>query len=171
LQLFSADGSAGRTVYAMHREYTVRPINHVAEQNIFRDIDLVFFTTGDDISHHWVPQAVRGGATVIDSSAVNRLESHVPLIIPEINAEEIQNHRGIIASPNCSSILLNMALFPLYKVNKVKKVVVSTYQSVSGLGLSAMSELTHQTQQILAGESPASILFPHEIGFKHTTLR
>jgi aspartate-semialdehyde dehydrogenase len=165
LQLFSVDSVGNRTIYALHREYNVQSINHVAEQNAFRDIDLVFFTAGDDASRHWVPKAVRSGATAIDSSSIYRLDPGVPLIIPEINAEAIQDHRGIISSPNCSAILLNIALYPLYKVVKIKKIVVSTYQSVSGLGLPAMNELIYHTQQILAGENPRPVLFPHEIGF------
>ncbi len=89
----------------------------------------------------------------------------MPLIVPEVNAADIQGHRGIISSPNCSTILLNMVLYPLHKVNPITRVVVSTYQSTSGLGLPAMDELTIQTQQIMAGETPKPNIFPHEIGF------
>jgi aspartate-semialdehyde dehydrogenase len=165
LHLWSTNGTAGRTIYAMRQAHTVQSINHVSEHNLFREIDLAFFAGGDDASRHWVHQAVRAGTMVVDGSSVFRMEANVPLVIPEINPEAMESHRGIIASPNCSSILLSVVLYPLHKANQIKKIVVSTYQSVSGLGLQGMSELTQQTQQILAGENPRPVLFPHEIGF------
>jgi aspartate-semialdehyde dehydrogenase len=165
LHLWVAGDKSGRTIYAMGQAHTVLSIDHVSEHNLFRETDLVFFLAGDDASRHWVHLAVRAGATVVDASSVFRMETGVPLIIPEVNAEAMERHQGIIASPNCSTILLNVALYPLHKANQIKKVVVSTYQSVSGLGLPGMSELTQQTQQILAGENPRPVLFPHEIGF------
>jgi aspartate-semialdehyde dehydrogenase len=165
LQLFASDGTANRTILGNRQAYTVQPVEHTAEHSSFNNADIVFFAAGDDASRHLVPQAVKSKATVIDSSSVFRLEPDVPLVIAEVNAEDLQRHRGIIASPNCSTVLLNTVLFPLHKANPVKRVVVSTYQSVSGLGQTAMDELTSQTQQILAGETPRPLNFPHEIGF------
>jgi len=161
VSLYATDDTVGRKVYSNGHSYPVKAINQVA----FQETDIVFFVAGDDSSRHLVPQAVESGATVIDSSSVFRQEPHVPLIIPEVNADDIQGHRGIISSPNCSTILLNVVLYPLLKVNPIERVVVSTYQSTSGLGLLAMDELTFQTQQIMAGETPKPNIFPHEIGF------
>ena len=165
LQLYAADGTAGRTVYAAHHAYIVQPIEHSSDRSSFKDTDLVFFIGADDISRHLIPQAMRLGATVIDNSTVYRMEPDVPLIVPEVNMAEAENHRGIIACPDCSTIILNVVLNPLHKHNPIKKAIISTYQSVSGMGLAAMSELTLQSQQVLAGDIPRPQFFPHEIGF------
>jgi aspartate-semialdehyde dehydrogenase len=161
VSLYATDDTVGRKVYSNGRSYTVKAVNQTA----FQETDLAFFVAGDDSSRRLVPQAVESAATVIDSSSVFRQEPHVPLVIPEVNAADIQGHQGIISSPNCSTILLNEVLYPLHKVNQIERVVVSTYQSTSGLGLLAMDELTVQTQQIMAGETPKPNIFPHEIGF------
>ena len=161
VSLLATDDTVGRTIYASRNSYTVKAAN----KSEFNDIDIAFFVAGDDASRRLVPQAVESGATVIDSSSVFRQEPDVPLVIPEVNAADIQGHRGIISSPNCSSVLLNMVIYPLHRVNRVKRVIVTTYQSTSGLGLPAMDELTLQTRQIMAGENPKSNIFPHEIGF------
>jgi len=165
LRLYSTESAAGAIVSVARQSYPVNALGHTAEQNVFRETDSVFFTESENTSRHWVPQAVQAGATVIDSSSLWRLEPDVPLVVPEVNAADIEFHRGIISSPGCSTILLNTVLFPLHKRNPVQRVILSTYQSASGLGQPAMSELVFQTQQILAGESPRPNLFPHEIGF------
>jgi aspartate-semialdehyde dehydrogenase len=161
IDLLATDDTVGRTIYAGGNANPVKAAN----RSEFHDMDMVFFVAGDDASRRLVPQIVESGATVIDSSSVFRQESYVPLVVPEVNAADIQGHRGIISSPNCSTIILNMAIYPLHKVNPVKRVIISTYQSVSGMGSQAMNELTIQTGQILAGEIPKPNLFPHEIGF------
>ena len=125
LSLYATDDTAGKTVYSNGRSYQVKAVNNTA----FQETDIVFFVAGDDSSRRLVPQAVDSGTTVIDSSSVFRQESHVPVVVPEINAADIQGHRGIIASPNCSTILLNMVLYPLHKVNPITRVIVSTYQT------------------------------------------
>jgi aspartate-semialdehyde dehydrogenase len=164
VQVYSSDGVGG-TVLGNRRAYTVQLIDHTNEHSAFRETDLAFFVAGDDASRHLAPQAVRSGATVIDSSSVYRPDAEIPLVVPEINPEDIEQHRGIIASPCCSTIILDMVLYPLHKINPIKRAVVSTYQSVSGLGSPGMNELSRQTQQILAGETPRPQIFPHEIGF------
>lgn len=164
LNVYSSDG-AGGTVLGARRVYTIQDIGHGSEKSAFQETDLVFFAGGDDASRHLVRQAVLSGATVIDSSSVFRQDPDVPLVVPEVNPDDIQQHRGIIASPGCSAVLLNVALYPLHKANSIKKVVVSSYQSVSGLGSPGMSELTYQSQQILAGRTSRPLVFPHEIGF------
>ena len=161
VSLYATDDTVGRTIYAGRNPYPVKAASKAA----FQQKDLAFFVAGDDASRHLVPEALESGATVIDSSSVFRQEPHVPLVVPEINPEDIQEHRGIISSPSCSTVLLNMVLYPLHRGNLIKRVIVSTYQSASGLGLQAMDELTNQTQQMLAGEIPKPNVFPHEIGF------
>ncbi|MCR4393900.1 MAG: aspartate-semialdehyde dehydrogenase [Dehalococcoidales bacterium] len=165
MRFFTSDETASRLIYDWRHEHSVEILGHVAEQEQFKDLDLVFFAENEDSSRHWTPLAVETGATVIDCSPAFRMEPEVPLVIPEVNVEDIRHHRGIIASPDCMVVLLNMILAPLHKINPVKRVVVSTYQSASGLGSMAMNELTLQTQQFLAGESPRPRLFPHSLAF------
>jgi aspartate-semialdehyde dehydrogenase len=165
VKLFASGITQGRIVSGLRHAHEIQALDHTREQELFQEIDIAFFVEGDDNSRHLVRRAVQGGATVIDGSSINRLESDVPLVVPEINPADIKKHRGIIASPGCSTILLNVALFPLHKTNPLKKVVVSTYQSTSGLGVAAMNELSIQSQQILAGETPRPNVFPHEIAF------
>ncbi len=161
LNLYAADDTVGKTVFFGRRGLAVKALN----QEAFKDTDLAFFIAGDETARRYVEMAVQAGVTVIDNSTIYRLEPEVPLVIPEINPDDIQKHRGIIASPGCSSILLNVALFPLHKTHPIRKVVVSTYQSTSGLGQPAMDELTVQTRQMMAGEAVRPNVFPHEIGF------
>jgi len=165
LSLFASGGTAATTISGSRRAYPVQPLEHLSEHDAFQGVDLVFFAAGEEISRHWIPLAVRTGATAIDSSSFYRMEPDVPLIVPEINPDDIQGHRGIISSPNCSSILLSLVLHPLSKIKSLKKAIVSTYQSTSGVGSAAMIELTLQTEQMLKGESPHPEMFPHEIGF------
>ena len=165
LNLYASDDAGRKTVIGINQAFPIQLLDHSSERNAFQGANLVFFAEGDKLSRHLVNQAAQAGATVIDSSSVFRLEPDVPLVVPEVNAGDIQNHHGIIASPGCSTILLNMVLSPLHKINPVKRVIVSTYQSISGAGLPAMNELTQQTQKILAGEIPRPAVFPHEIAF------
>jgi aspartate-semialdehyde dehydrogenase len=165
LNLYAAGAGAGKTVSGRRQAYKVQSLEHISELEVFRDLDLVFFTGDDNLSRHWVPLARRAGATVIDGSSINRLEPDVPLVIPEVNAGDIQKHRGIIANPGCGAILLNTVLYPLHKTNPIRKVVVSTYQSTSGMGQAAMDELAQQTGQMLAGGNSRPNVFPHEIAF------
>ncbi len=165
LTLWTTDDTANRTISAPRRAYTVQALGHENEKDAFQETDIVFFIEGDNTSRHLVPRAVQAGALAIDSSSVFRMDEDVPLVIPEINPEDIRSHRGIIASPGCSTIIFNTAVYPLHKINPVKRAVVSTYQSVSGVGLPAMRELTEQVQRMLAGQTVRPVLFPHEIGF------
>jgi len=165
LELFTAEGAGGRSVSGNRKAYPVQPLGHASERNTFADTDIVFFVEGDKISRHLVPRAVEAGAIAIDSSSVYRTDPGVPLVVAEINAADIKEKHRILSSPGCSAIILNSVLNPLHKVNPVKRVVISTYQSASGLGQAGVDELTLQTQQILAGESPRPVIFPHEIGF------
>jgi len=131
----------------------------------FHDIDIAFFSAGADVSRQLCPIAAKAGAVVIDNSATFRLEPSVPLVVPEVNPEDINQHNGIIANPNCSTIQLVVALYPLHKVNPIKRVIISTYQAVSGAGFAAANELTRETKLVLEGRSVCPHAFAHQIAF------
>ncbi|MDD5038796.1 MAG: aspartate-semialdehyde dehydrogenase, partial [Dehalococcoidales bacterium] len=161
LQLFASDRSAGKRLLAFNQEIEVKETTSES----FKGIDIAFFGTESDISRRFAPIAVQSGAAVIDKSSAFRMESKVPLVVPEINPEDIEWHKGIIASPNCSTIQMVVALYPLHKVNPIKRIIVSSYQSVSGAGSAAIEELTTQSKQVLDGQSTVPHVFPHQIAF------
>ncbi|MBL4850381.1 MAG: aspartate-semialdehyde dehydrogenase [Planctomycetes bacterium] len=127
--------------------------------------DTVFFSAGGDTSLEWAPRAVAAGAVVIDNSSAFRYEDYVPLVVPEVNPEAALKHQGIIANPNCTTILLVVALGPLHAIAGLVQVTVATYQAASGAGAQAMEELRSQAAAILAGEEPQVSCFPQPIGF------
>ena len=159
--LFASDRSAGRKLFVAHEEIEVK---ETAPES-FENVDIALFSAGSDISRHFSPIAARAGAVVIDNSAAFRMESWVPLVVPEVNPQDIKWHRGIIANPNCSTIQMVVALDPLHKVNPIKRVIVDTYQSVSGTGSAAVEELTTQTKRVLEGQSAVPSVYPHQIAF------
>ncbi len=132
----------------------------------FSGIDIALFSAGGSRSEEFASKFVSSGAVVIDNSSTFRMQSDVPLIVPEINAHAIKNHKGIIANPNCSTIAMVMALKPIYDEVKIERVVVSTYQSVSGAGNNAIEELLNQTQAFLDKKELKSEVFPHTIAFE-----
>lgn len=131
----------------------------------FKGIDLVLSSAGASVSRELVPQAVKLGAVVVDNTSAFRMEPDIPLVIPEINADEIKKHKGIIANPNCSTIIMAVPLYPLHKAARAKRVIVSTYQAASGAGMKAMHELEEQTKEVLAGKKPTKKAFRHQIAF------
>ncbi|MBI2847661.1 MAG: aspartate-semialdehyde dehydrogenase [Chloroflexi bacterium] len=161
VSLCASDRSAGKKLFVNHQEIEVKETT--AES--FKGIDIALFSAGADISRRFSPIAAQSGAVVIDNSAAFRMESWVPLVVPEINPEDIKLHRGIIANPNCSTIQMVVALYPLHRVNPITRLVISTYQSVSGTGSAAMEELTVQAKQVLAGQTPIPHVYPHQIAF------
>jgi len=161
VSLFASGKTAGRKVLVFGREIEVREIGSHA----FQGIDLAFFSAGTEISHHSAPQAVREGAVVVDNSAAFRMELKVPLVVPEVNPQDIRRHSGIIANPNCSTIQMVVALYPLHKVNPIRRVIVDTYQSVSGTGREAVEELSTQAKAVLEGRNAVPHIYPHQIGF------
>jgi aspartate-semialdehyde dehydrogenase len=161
IHLYASDRSAGRKLMVRHKEIEVRETT--AES--FEGIDIALFSAGAEISRHFTPIAVRSGAVVIDNSAAFRMEPDVPLVVPEVNPGDIEWHKGIIANPNCSTIQMAVALYPLHQVNPIKRIVVSTYQSVSGTGAAAVEELTVQSQQALEGQTTIPHVYPHQIAF------
>jgi aspartate-semialdehyde dehydrogenase len=161
MRLLASDRSSGKKIFVNHDEIVVEETT--AES--LKDIDIAFFSAGAEVSRHFAPIAAKAGAVVIDNSSAFRMEPDIPLVVPEVNPEDIGRHKGIIANPNCSTIQMVVALYPLHKVNPIKRIVVSTYQAVSGTGAAAVDELTTQAKQVLDGQTPAPHIYPHQIAF------
>lgn len=140
------------------------PIEAVGDRS-FDNVDLVLASAGGSISKLWAPKAVAAGAVVIDNSSAFRMDANVPLVVPEVNPQAAASHQGIIANPNCTTILMAVAVWPLHKVRPVKRIVVATYQSASGAGARAMEEMKDQARAILAGETPKTEIFPYPLAF------
>ncbi len=161
LRLFASDRSAGRRLTFKGEEL---PVLETSEAG-FKGVELALFSAGAEVSREWAPVAVRAGAVVIDNSAAWRMEPDVPLVVPEVNPEDVTWHRGIIANPNCSTIQMVVAVNPIHRVNRVRRVTVATYQSVSGSGSAALEELRAQAEAVLRGEAVRPSVYPHQIGF------
>jgi aspartate-semialdehyde dehydrogenase len=131
----------------------------------FQGVDILLASAGGSISKQWAAIAVEAGAMVIDNSSAFRMDPEVPLVVPEINPEAAKQHKGIIANPNCTTIIMGVAIYPLHQVQPIKRIVVSTYQSASGAGARAMEEVRQQTTAILAGETPKTESFPYPLAF------
>ena len=155
LRLLASKRSAGKVLKVCGKDYTVEE----ATKDSFKGIDIALFA-GGSISKEFAPYAVQAGAVVIDNSSAFRMDSNVPLIVPEVNPEAILGHKGIIANPNCSTIIMCMALKPLYDLAKIKRVVVSTYQAVSGAGKEGIEELERQVGEYVAGKPMTAELLP-----------
>jgi aspartate-semialdehyde dehydrogenase len=161
IQFLASDRSAGRKLFFSHQEIEVKE----TAPELFKDIDIALFSAGAEVSRYFSPIAAQSGAVIVDNSAAFRMDPRVPLVVPEINPEDIRRHRGIIANPNCSTIQMVMALYPLHKVNPIKRIVVTTFQAVSGTGSAAVEELTLQARQILDGQATVPHVYPHQIAF------
>jgi aspartate-semialdehyde dehydrogenase len=161
IQLLASNRSSGTKLFFNHRRIQVEE----ATPEIFHGVDIAFFSAGADISHRLSPLAVKARAVVIDNSAAFRMDPTVPLVAPEVNPEDIKWHKGIIASPSCHTIQLVVALYPLHKVNPIKRIIISTYQSVSDSGADALKELTSQVRQVLDGRRVCPHIYSHQIAF------
>ncbi|MFC2006729.1 aspartate-semialdehyde dehydrogenase [Chloroflexota bacterium] len=161
LNLLASDRSTGKKMFVAHQEIEVKETT--AES--FKGMDIVLFSAGIEVSRYFSPIAAQSGAVVIDNSAAFRMAPAIPLVVPEVNAEDIEWHQGIIANPNCLTIQMVLVLYPLHKVNPIKRIIVSTYQSVSGAGAAAVEELTTQSGQVLDGQNTIPHVFPHQIAF------
>ncbi|MDA3813811.1 MAG: aspartate-semialdehyde dehydrogenase [Candidatus Cloacimonetes bacterium] len=161
LVLLASERSAGETIFFKKKEFTVQEPN----KNSFENINIALFSAGSTVSRKFAPIAVKTGAIVIDNSSAFRMDSHVPLIVPEVNPQSIMNHSGIIANPNCSTIQMVIALKPILDEVGINRIIVSTYQSVSGTGKSAIDELTEQSSQILNNKKTTRKVYPHQIAF------
>lgn len=162
LRLLASKRSAGKKIEFMGKTYTVEE----ATEDSFKGIDIALFA-GGSISKTFAPVAVKAGAVVIDNSSTFRMDPDVPLVVPEVNPEAIREHKGIIANPNCSTIIMVMALKPLYDKAKMKRVVVSTYQAVSGAGKEAIDELTNQVKASLEDRPMKANILPSASLEKH----
>ena len=162
LKLLASKRSAGKIINFMGKDFTVEE----ATDDSFKNIDIALFA-GGSASTKFAPAAVKYGAVVIDNSSAFRMDPTVPLVVPEVNPEAIQQHKGIIANPNCSTIIMAMALKPLYDQAKIKRVVVSTYQAVSGAGKEAIDELDNQVQAIVENRPVEANILPSSSLPKH----
>src|SRR5205809_6161701 len=158
LRLLASARSAGKKIDFKGQTYTVEELTH----DSFKDIKIAFFSAGGSISKEFAPSAVKAGAVVIDNTSAFRMKEGVPLVVPEVNPEQIHKHNGVIANPNCSTIIMNVPVWPLHKVNRVKRVVVSTYQAVSGAGAWGLYELEQQQRCFGKGEPIRREKFPHQ---------
>lgn len=161
IDLLASERSVGKKLMVKGKQVEVGE----AAPESFVGIDIALFSAGAEISRHLSPIAAKSGAVVIDNSAAFRMESTVPLVVPEVNPEDIKWHRGIIANPNCSTIQMVVALYPLHQVNPIKRIIVDTYQAVSGTGAAAVDELTTQVRQVLNGQNTIPHVYPHQIAF------
>lgn len=155
LRLLASSRSAGKKIAFMGKEYTVEETT----ADSFAGIDIALFA-GGAASKEFAPHAVKAGAVVIDNSSAFRMDSEVPLVVPEVNPEAIKKHKGIIANPNCSTIIMVMGLKPLYDLAKIRRIVVSTYQAVSGAGKEGMAELEEQVAALSAGKDAEANILP-----------
>jgi aspartate-semialdehyde dehydrogenase len=161
IRLYASDRSVGKRLKVNNQEIEVKK----TAPDSFEGIDIALFSAGADISRQFSPLAAHAGTTVVDNSAAFRMEPDVPLVVPEINPGDIRNHRGIIANPNCSTIQMVVALYPLHKVNPINRITVATYQSVSGTGSAAIEELRVQSRVILDGGKATPEVYPYQIAF------
>ncbi|MBI2873090.1 MAG: aspartate-semialdehyde dehydrogenase [Chloroflexi bacterium] len=161
LRLCASSRSAGKELSVNGERLRVQETT----PDSFRGADLVFISVSSGISRKLAPIAVEAGAVVIDDSSAFRMEPTVPLVVPEINADDVEWHQGILSIPNCSTTQMVMALYPLHRANPIKRVIVDSYQSVSGTGAAAMEELRVQSRQVLEGEPTKAEKYPHQIAF------
>ena len=162
LRPLASGRSAGKEITFRGKEIRIRELT----EDSFEGINIVLFSAGGDISREFVPYAIEKNCVVVDNTSAFRMDDDVPLVVPEVNANKIAEHNGVIANPNCSTIQLVLVLKPIHDAATIKRVVISTYQAVSGAGLKASDELRKETEYILSnkGEYDRSI-FPHQIAF------
>lgn len=159
--MLASSRSKGKKIDFKGKQYIVEELT----KDSFTGIDIALFSAGASRSREFGPPAVEAGAVVVDNSSAFRMDPDVPLVIPEINPQAIAENKGIIANPNCSTIIGIVPVWPLHKANPVKRMVVSTYQAASGAGQSAMQELEDQSREILDGKEPTCNAFPYQIAF------
>jgi aspartate-semialdehyde dehydrogenase len=161
LKLLASPRSAGQQVKFNGETLTVQPV----DDRSFDGVDLVLASAGGSVSKAFASKAVAAGAVMIDNSSAFRMNPDVPLVVPEVNPEAAAQHQGIIANPNCTTILMSVAVYPLHQVQPIQRIVAATYQSASGAGARAMEEVKVQSRAILAGETPQAEIFPYPLAF------
>jgi aspartate-semialdehyde dehydrogenase len=168
LKALASARSAGKTIDFRGEKVVIEELT----ENSFEGVDIALFSAGGGISRKFAPSAVKAGAVVVDNSSAFRMDPSVPLVIPEINAGRIRDHKGIIANPNCSAITALVPLWPIHRQNRIKRMIVSTYQAASGAGAAAMEELVESTRAYLDGRpfTPKVIPLPYAFNvFSHNT--
>jgi len=161
LVLLASARSKGKAVKALGHDLTVEELT----ENSFAGVDIALFAAGGSISKKFASAAVKAGAVVVDNSSAFRMDPQVPLVIPEINPEAVKQHRGIIANPNCSTIIGITPLWPIHQANPIKRLQVSTYQAASGAGAAGMAELEEATRAHLEGRTYVQKVLPHPYAF------
>jgi aspartate-semialdehyde dehydrogenase len=156
-----SERSAGTSVLFRGQEIQAQRLS----PDLFAGIDVAFFSAGGNISREYGPIARDVGAVVIDNSSVFRMEPDVPLVIPEINGDDVRQHRGLIANPNCTTAVALMALYPLHRAFGVRRVIAASYQAVSGSGARAIDELRSQAKAAAENQPPVASVYPHPIAF------
>lgn len=161
LKMLASHRSAGKQIDFMGKTYTVEELT----ADSFDGVDIALFSAGGGRSKEFAPAAVKAGAVVVDNSSAFRMDPEVPLVVPEVNADAIKQHKGIIANPNCTTIIANVAVYPLHKANPLKRMIVSTYQAASGAGQSAMLEMIQQAKEVLAEEPVTCNTLKYQLAF------
>ena len=161
LRLFASERSEGKSLEFGGKKLPVETLN----EDSFKGIDIALFSAGAERSKNWAPVAVQSGCVVIDNSSQWRMDPEVPLVVPEVNPHDLDWHKGIIANPNCSTIQMVVALKPIHDAAKIRRVVVTTFQAVSGTGKKAMDELMQQTADLLNFKNIKCNVYPHQIAF------
>jgi aspartate-semialdehyde dehydrogenase len=161
LTLLASARSAGKTLKFAGQDVQVEELG----PDSFKDVNVALFSAGGSISKEFAPIAVKSGAVVVDNSSAFRMDSEVPLVVPEINGADIKKHKGIIANPNCTTAITLMALYPLHREFRVRRLIASSYQAVSGTGAQAIEELRQQVKAIAEGRPVEKNVYPHQIAF------
>ena len=161
LTLLASARSVGKTCTFKGEQIAVKELT----KDSFKGIDIALFSAGGSISREFAPIAAAAGCVVVDNSSAFRMDPAVPLVVPEINGEDVKQHKGIIANPNCTTAISLMALYPLHKAFNVTRIFASSYQAVSGTGAKALEELERQVGQVVRGETVTREVYPHQIAF------
>ena len=161
LKALASARSAGKTLSFKGEKIVIEELT----ENSFNGVDIALFSAGGGISRQFAPAAVKAGAVVVDNSSAFRMADGVPLVIPEVNARRIKEHKGIIANPNCAAITALVPLWPIHRRNRIKRVILSTYQAASGAGAAAMEELSESTRAYLRGQPFEPKVLPHPYAF------
>lgn len=161
LKLLASSRSAGKKLKFDGNDITVEELG----EKSFEGVDLVLSSAGGGLSKRFAPIAVRAGAIVVDNTSAFRMDPQVPLVVPEVNGGDVKNHKGIIANPNCSTIIMNVPVWPLHRINPIRRIIVSTYQAASGAGAAAMVELEESSRAVLDGKEFKPKVLPHRAAF------
>jgi aspartate-semialdehyde dehydrogenase len=161
LTLLASARSVGKTLIFRGQPIQVKELTRTS----FAGVDIALFSAGGGISKEYAPLAAKAGCVVIDNSSAFRMDDSVPLVVPEVNGEDVKKHKGIIANPNCTTAITLMALYPLHQAFHVKRIFASSYQAVSGTGAKAIQELRRQVEQTAKGEPVTHTVYPYQIAF------